>query len=65
MFDRKKYSEEMNGTFQSAGTFLSISLISSVGERMAARMKISLFASIISQDLAFFDKVRTGELIDW
>lgn len=49
---------------QSVATFAYISLLSSVGERLAARMKTALFSSIIEQDLAFFDKERTGELID-
>uniref|UniRef100_A0A1B6CLY8 Mitochondrial potassium channel ATP-binding subunit n=1 Tax=Clastoptera arizonana TaxID=38151 RepID=A0A1B6CLY8_9HEMI len=49
---------------QAAATFIYISLLSNVGERLAARMKCTLFDSIIKQDIEFFDKKRTGELVD-
>ncbi|XP_075216832.1 mitochondrial potassium channel ATP-binding subunit [Lycorma delicatula] len=49
---------------QSVATFAYISLLSTVGERVATRMKTALFSSILRQDIAFFDKERTGELID-
>ncbi|GLE05826.1 hypothetical protein PINS_up015007 [Pythium insidiosum] len=35
-----------------------------IGERIAARLRQATFASIVRQDLAFFDATRTGELIN-
>lgn len=49
---------------QSLSTFLYISMLAVVGERLATRIKYDLFTSIISQDIEFFDKQRTGELVD-
>ncbi|XP_071440546.1 mitochondrial potassium channel ATP-binding subunit isoform X1 [Hetaerina americana] len=49
---------------QSVFTFLYICLLSSVGERVAAQMRKDLFASLVKQDMAFFDTHRTGELVD-
>lgn len=49
---------------QSAATLVYITLLSHVGEQLAARMKCELFSSILRQDIEFFDKTRTGELID-
>ncbi|XP_046393138.1 mitochondrial potassium channel ATP-binding subunit [Ischnura elegans] len=49
---------------QSVFTFLYICLLSSIGERVAAQMRKDLFASIVKQDMAFFDTHRTGELVD-
>lgn len=49
---------------QAAATFTYITLLSHVGERLAARMKCELFHSILRQDMEFFDKTRTGELVD-
>ncbi len=34
------------------------------GERLVRSLRQRLFASIITQDLGFFDKTRTGELIN-
>ncbi|XP_041366382.1 mitochondrial potassium channel ATP-binding subunit-like [Gigantopelta aegis] len=45
-------------------TFFYISLLSTLGERVALTMKKQLFASLLSEDIAFFDKHKTGELID-
>ncbi|CAG8541782.1 1272_t:CDS:10 [Paraglomus occultum] len=44
-------------------TFLHISLVSILGENMAKRLKNQLFSAIIRQDIAFFDKYRSGELV--
>ena len=44
-------------------TFLYISLLSSFGERLAARLRNSLFTSLVKQDVQFFDSHKTGELI--
>jgi ATP-binding cassette subfamily B (MDR/TAP) protein 8 len=44
-------------------TFIYISLLSSFGERLAARLRNSLFTSLVKQDVQFFDAHKTGELI--
>ncbi|XP_006814132.1 mitochondrial potassium channel ATP-binding subunit-like [Saccoglossus kowalevskii] len=44
-------------------TFGYISLLSSIGERIANRMRKALFQSLIQQDIAFFDANKTGELV--
>lgn len=49
---------------QSVFTCAYISLLSGVGERIAAKLRCLLFESILRQDIAFFDKTRTGELVD-
>ncbi|XP_072046624.1 mitochondrial potassium channel ATP-binding subunit-like [Amphiura filiformis] len=49
---------------QAVATCGYISLLSTVGERLAARMREALFASLIRQDIAFFDEHGTGELIN-
>lgn len=53
-----------NYSMQAGLTFLYITLLSSFGERLAARMRIALFQSLISQDVAFFDAHKTGEMIN-
>ncbi|RVE46215.1 hypothetical protein evm_009105 [Chilo suppressalis] len=49
---------------QAAFTFFYIHLLSQVGERVAAQMKQDLFVSILYQDMEFFDRERTGELVN-
>ncbi|CAB3387083.1 Hypothetical predicted protein [Cloeon dipterum] len=49
---------------QSVFTFAYIYMLSSVGERVAAQLKKELFASILRQDISFFDKHRTGEIVN-
>ena len=44
-------------------TFVYISMLSSFGERLAARLRNSLFTSLVKQDVQFFDAHKTGELI--
>ena len=44
-------------------TFVYISLLSSFGERLAARLRNGLFTSLVKQDVQFFDAHKTGELI--
>lgn len=44
-------------------TFVYISLLSSFGERLAARLRNNLFSSLVKQDVQFFDCHKTGELI--
>lgn len=45
-------------------TCIYISLLSSFGERMAARIRCHLFAAVIVQDIAFFDANKTGEIVN-
>lgn len=54
----------INYSLQAGLTFLYITLLSSFGERLAARMRAALFQSLISQDIAFFDSHKTGEMIN-
>ncbi|GBP19412.1 ATP-binding cassette sub-family B member 8, mitochondrial [Eumeta japonica] len=49
---------------QAVCTFLYIHFLAQIGERVAAHMKNDLFAAILRQDIAFFDKQRTGELLN-
>ena len=49
---------------QAVLTFVYISLLSCLGERLAERMRTALFAAIIRQDIAFFDAHKTGELVN-
>lgn len=44
--------------------FSRIYLMQSSGNRIVKRLREQLFSSIIKQDVAFFDKNRTGELIN-
>ncbi|XP_050296701.1 mitochondrial potassium channel ATP-binding subunit [Anthonomus grandis grandis] len=48
---------------QSFFTFFYISMLSNLGEKIAFKMKTDLFASILKQDIAFFDAQRTGEIV--
>ena len=50
-------------TAQGALTFFYITLLSSFGERLAARLRNSLFTALVKQDVQFFDAHKTGELI--
>ena len=49
---------------KAALTFAYISVLSSVGERLAARLRSQLFSAYLHRDMAFFDSHKTGELID-
>ncbi|KAJ8963392.1 hypothetical protein NQ318_018870 [Aromia moschata] len=49
---------------QSVCTFFYINMLSKLGEKIAYELKTDLFASILRQDIAFFDKQRTGEIIN-
>ncbi|PIK55319.1 hypothetical protein BSL78_07791 [Apostichopus japonicus] len=51
-------------SLQAIGTACYISLLGVVGERLATRMRISLFAALLKQDVTFFDTSRTGELVN-
>lgn len=35
-----------------------------MGENIASKLKVRLFNQMIKQDISFYDKTRTGELID-
>lgn len=49
---------------QSAMIVLRSSLLSISGERMSAAIRRDLFRSMLAQETAFFDKARTGDLIN-
>lgn len=48
---------------QALFTFMYIQTLSYVGERIAMKLRQDIFKSIIMQDIAFFDKNRTGEIV--
>ncbi|RUS85087.1 hypothetical protein EGW08_007139 [Elysia chlorotica] len=49
---------------QSLLTFSYISLLAIVGENMASRLRKRLFHALLQQDIEFFDKHKTGQLVD-
>jgi ABC-type multidrug transport system fused ATPase/permease subunit len=40
-----------------------VTLMKLVGERIVARLRTNLFDTFLKQDVAFFDRTRSGELI--
>ncbi|KAL2751509.1 mitochondrial potassium channel ATP-binding subunit isoform X1 [Vespula maculifrons] len=44
-------------------TFIYIHTLSHIGERVAMKLRQNVFKSVIMQDVAFFDKNRTGEIV--
>jgi ATP-binding cassette subfamily B (MDR/TAP) protein 8 len=44
-------------------TFLHIYAVSVLGENVAFRLRLKLFDSIMRQDMSFFDKSRSTELV--
>ncbi|KAK0182245.1 hypothetical protein PV327_000403 [Microctonus hyperodae] len=48
---------------QALFTFTYIYILSCVGERVAVNLRQDLFKSIIMQDIEFFDKHRSGEIV--
>lgn len=48
---------------QSIFTTVYISTLSFVGERMAARLRQAMLESVLKQDITFFDKTKTGEIM--
>nr|UOU03332.1 ATP-binding cassette subfamily B10 [Brachionus rubens] len=44
--------------------FGRVYIIQSTGQRIVARLRQNLFQSVMYQDMAFFDKTKTGELIN-
>lgn len=49
---------------QALFTFVYIYTLSGIGERIAMRLRQDLFKSVIMQDMAFFDRNRTGEILN-
>ena len=49
---------------QSFLTLVYITTLSSFGERLASRMRTTLFKSLMEQDVGFYDGHKTGELIN-
>ncbi|XP_016050625.2 ATP-binding cassette sub-family B member 10, mitochondrial [Erinaceus europaeus] len=47
-----------------AANAVRVYLMQTSGQRIVNRMRASLFSSILRQEVAFFDKTRTGELIN-
>ena len=46
-----------------AGVFVRSFILTKAGNRIVARMRRQLFASMLAQDVSFFDKMNTGDLI--
>lgn len=49
--------------FGAVATLARAFVFNSAGERVVARLRIKLFRAIIKQDIAMFDKRKTGELL--
>jgi ATP-binding cassette, subfamily B (MDR/TAP), member 10 len=49
---------------QGFATFIRAYSFSIAGERIVANLRRQLFNSTICQDIAFFDKTKTGELLN-
>uniref|UniRef100_A0A4X1U7T9 ATP-binding cassette sub-family B member 10, mitochondrial n=1 Tax=Sus scrofa TaxID=9823 RepID=A0A4X1U7T9_PIG len=47
-----------------AANAIRVYLMQTSGQRIVNRLRASLFSSILRQEVAFFDKTRTGELIN-
>ncbi|CAO3689522.1 unnamed protein product [Umbelopsis ramanniana] len=65
MDELKKPAMKLLGLFLSQGflTFSHISLVSTLGENVASRLKSLLFSAIVKQDISFFDSHKSGELV--
>ncbi|KAG2174651.1 hypothetical protein INT44_006915 [Umbelopsis vinacea] len=65
MEELKKPAMKLLGLFLSQGflTFSHISLVSTLGENVASRLKSLLFSAIVKQDISFFDSHKSGELV--
>ncbi|XP_041045714.1 mitochondrial potassium channel ATP-binding subunit-like [Carcharodon carcharias] len=50
-------------TLQGVLTCFYITLLSRIGERVAANLRKELFATLLRQDVAFFDATRTGHMV--
>ena len=49
---------------QSVGTALYITVLSGIGERLASRIRLALFRSLVFRKMAFYDTHKVGELIN-
>ncbi|XP_046429320.1 mitochondrial potassium channel ATP-binding subunit isoform X1 [Neodiprion fabricii] len=49
---------------QALFTFVYIYTLSGIGEKIAMSLRQDLFKSVIMQDMAFFDRNRTGEIVN-
>ena len=43
---------------------IRINMSNMIGERITARLRQNTYASVLDQEIAFFDQTRTGELIN-
>jgi ABC-type multidrug transport system fused ATPase/permease subunit len=50
--------------YQAIATFEYITLLSIAGERMAAAIRRDLFQNVLQLDMEFFDRTKTGEIMD-
>ena len=50
--------------YQALATFEYITLLSIAGERMAAAIRRDLFQNVLKLDMEFFDRTKTGEIMD-
>ena len=50
--------------YQAVATFEYITLLSIAGERMAAAIRRDLFQNVLKLDMEFFDRTKTGEIMD-
>ncbi|CAF1574684.1 unnamed protein product, partial [Didymodactylos carnosus] len=50
--------------YQALATFEYITLLSIAGERIASSIRHDLFQNILCLDIEFFDKTKTGEIMD-
>ncbi|KAM4680377.1 ATP-binding cassette sub-family B member 10, mitochondrial-like isoform 3-T3 [Amazona ochrocephala] len=47
-----------------AANAIRVYLMQTAGQRIVKRLRATMFSSILKQEIAFFDKTRTGELIN-
>ncbi|ELW68080.1 ATP-binding cassette sub-family B member 10, mitochondrial [Tupaia chinensis] len=47
-----------------AANAIRVYLMQTSGQRIVNRLRVSLFSSVLRQEVAFFDKTRTGELLN-
>ncbi|XP_004426941.2 PREDICTED: ATP-binding cassette sub-family B member 10, mitochondrial [Ceratotherium simum simum] len=65
-YDLTRLCVALSGVFLcgAAANAVRVYLMQTSGQRIVNRLRASLFSSILRQELAFFDKTRTGELIN-
>jgi ABC-type multidrug transport system fused ATPase/permease subunit len=51
-------------SLQAGLTFAYIALLSAVGDQLCERMRCALFSAMLRQDVVFFDRRKSGELMD-